>query len=1051
MHKNTLRVFSYMTSGALFAVSTLQAQVSVKDTQTAYGREITLANEFISASFLPDWGGRMNKLVDLKSGVNMVFWDYPPDHPKWNHGWGGALDDKCAPDVHYAYSVATQTADEVSIALESPPAEKIRKKIITLRAGRPSLQVEYHYFNKSQKATAGSEFTIRNFFQPGGGSIDWQYERAFVPTVKTVRELGVSALPEELQGKFQTEVIPTWNGFIDRKSGRGLAFSFQDDFYRWFYRWIKSETATYEWTYSPLAPGKEAVTRFSIAVTRGLEGYTDVAEKYALHLIWKQEEGKAKVACRLFPTLINLGSVVVKSELLSPDRKPLSGLSEIKIGAAKVGAIAEGSAVWDIPAQAGSILVQKVYDGDVLLGEYELPVPPDAPSKEYVRPKQGRSPAMIKDIPGFTLENIGDIAQVSDADRKRGYLIYRDYFAPDEASRGKDTEAISLDLGREEFESLAVNVRILLETGPFRLSSNNERLAMYVQNDDEIPEAKSGGKEGIAAHMLNRTNSFAPAAGKDTTIWFVWDGRGLKPGVYTPAVTFTPDKGEPKTVSLRISTRDLAVPERSIMELEVEAYVFLVFAKMYNWDLSKVVPYIRDMGLHRVIVTGLFDGVEKNGFPPQFHPRIRATGEPFAATNAGPDTVLDLSGYDPWFDELIENGIVRVNSRQSGEKEMTREEQWRLREAARYLGEKGYPYRDRYVKFIDEQPPEVFPAMAKKGEQYHAAGWRVMHTTPVDKSDVQLAILNPTTDIWSGGLPDKEFRKKKVQEKLLDPEDEYNTYDGYGASWKSYANRRSMPWVCSVNDLNTLHLHTYYRQARLGEDLIRVTPEGPVGSAAWEGARDGIEDVQYFEMARQWLGNLAKNGVEDATLKALREKIASLTETMQGTLGGERSYQQLLEAKQECFAVLEALKPYRNKITISVRHGFEPLALDGKPRYVLAGETAATAFLCEELTRRAGIRFQSAAWDEMKEADKGNQNVILLLTAGDKTVKEWAAAKRIELGPSYPAAGSYAVYQIPNPGNEKNRIILIVGGDAVGLKKGCRHFLRFLRIEPQPF
>jgi hypothetical protein len=1028
-------------------ICTANAQVTLTEKSGAYGKEVTLSNGILSATFVPEWGGRMKHLVDISSQTDLIFWDYPPDHPKWGYGWGGALDDRNGWDVGYSLDIIEKGANKTTIKLSSPQFESgLRiEKYITLRKGSHKLDIEYRYQNHSQKEMTGYALAIRNFFRPSGKAPDWKIERAFIPTVKAIREIGNLPTYPELQSKFFTEVIPTWNGFIDTNKGLGLAFSFEDDFYRWLYRWIKDESATWEWTFGSLAPGKEATTHFSIALTKGLKGYTDIGNSYASQMVLS-EKGPFKATFRIFPTEQSFSHLTVKSLLLSLERKIITPLPDISITNAMVGTVSEATASWEIPLSEG-IIMQQIYEGKNLLGEYELPYPLHAPAPSYHRPQTARSNAIITTLTQWKKEDSTISLTITDKDRERGYMVYTDYFFKNQDELGKDISSFTMELGCGERESFALKIKSLGETGPFSFSSPDSRILIRYENQDPLPEQKKVGKEGLIGKRLDPFSPFTLQKEEEATIWITWDGSSTKPGTINIPLLISAGKEKKKELTLTINTHNITLPERNIFQFEVEGDLFQVFANKYGWELTTIMPYIKDLGAHRVNIAHIFSGMEHN--LPLDKVKLRNTGETLKEAVAKNPKIfsekpaLDFSWFDPWFDVMINAGLVRAYTRQSGLQERTPEDKWRMNELARYLSERGYPYRDRYVKFVDEQPPETFPAMARTGEMYHSLGWRVLHTSSPMQSAAQMKILNPSTDLWHGTIPKKHFLQARLSEGNLDTDDEIWTYDGWGAVWESYQSRRGLTWFCAANDLDGLHLHVYYRSSLL-DALIFPTPEGPVASAAWEGANDGIEDVQYFILAKTILKNLKSSGVWNSSLAKMETTLNQRAETMATHNKSNNEYKNLLDAKLESISILTELKSYKKRIKPSILYGFENIVKNGKILYTLAGDSKAAEIVRRKLSSSSGIKMPFS-----KNISPGrNQRKIILGDLTDPLFQQFVENFSLPVSATVPSQHGYAIWNILPDTTRNFSAIIIAGRDKKGLTQGTENFLKMLRIEP---
>ncbi|MCM8785494.1 MAG: DUF5107 domain-containing protein [Candidatus Omnitrophica bacterium] len=1023
------------------------SEVKFEEKEGDYGKEITLTNEFLSITIYPEMGGRIGKLIDKKSGINMVFFDYPPEHPKWKGGLGGALDDRVDRyKKRYDYRVIKKTEDEASIYLELPREKEediIIKKFITLKKNTPSIYVEYHYLNYTDKETGSYELAIRNFFWPSGEPPNWEKDKLFIPTIKTVREIGDNSnLPDELKGKFQLDIMPTWNAFIDKKNKRGLVFTFNDDFYRWFYRWIKGETATYEWIFSNLPPGKEGITKFNISVINGLDGCVDASEKYVLNLIFNKDTNGYKVKHQVYP-LYDLKDLRIVSIITDKKSDVNLSLPDIEFGSLKAGNVYEKEVFWNI--KEGWIIKQRIYSGKELLGEYEIPFPIDKPPADYTREKKGKSKFVMKDIPDFKLKEKEDILQITEKDEKRGYIVYRDYFAF-EKDRGKDTEKIELYVGKDELEAVSLKIRIFRDLGQFEIITEDKRINLYVQEEEGLKLEKSG-LEGKIGYKLVRDNKFTSLEKRDKTIWLIWDGRNVKSGIYEIPLLIKPEKGEPKEIICKINIFDIKLPERNIFEFEAEGYLLSSYGSMCKWNENLWEKYINDLSLHRVNIAQIFSGWEKNyiRLPKEIEIKILPKGEPIGKSTRVNGNFIDFSSWDKWIEKIIEAGLTRVYIRENGLEERTEDEKWMIKELARYLEEKGYTYRDRILKFVDEMPAEFYPKMADIGNMYNNLGWRVLHTCFPVRSKIQMSILNPSTDFWHGPIPEEKDREERIKEGNLDLTDEIWTYSGWGAVWASYESRRTFAWRCISNNLNGMHLHVYYRGS-LADALIFPSEDGPIPSAAWEGARDGVEDGQYFYLAKQWIKNLKENNVWDERLKNFEYILKEISEKFKKV--ENITYEEIIRAKLEVLNILKELKNYEKHIKPSIFYGFDNLVIKGIPKYILSGDEEISNRFNEKIYSRCNLKFNYYLWEKV---EKKENNFILFLTLEDD-IREFLKDEKLRSKPvNYPKKGSYSIYKITNPYAEGKQIIIVLGGDKEGLLKGMSNFYRFLRFEPEKF
>ena len=103
---------------------------------------------------------------------------------------------------------------------------------------------------------------------------------------------------------------------------------------------------------------------------------------------------------------------------------------------------------------------------------------------------------------------------------------------------------------------------------------------------------------------------------------------------------------------------------------------------------------------------------------------------------------------------------------------------------------------------------------------------------------------------WIVGTLHKSTLDKRRAEGIILPEHWLTTYHSSANHWQPYAQMRGH---CGLNpaffDLDACWIQTYYRWNQ-GEAVIYPGETGPTGSAAWEGARDGLDDGNLLLLAR---------------------------------------------------------------------------------------------------------------------------------------------------------------------------------------------------------
>jgi hypothetical protein len=374
---------------------------------------------------------------------------------------------------------------------------------------------------------------------------------------------------------------------------------------------------------------------------------------------------------------------------------------------------------------------------------------------------------------------------------------------------------------------------------------------------------------------------------------------------------------------------------------------------------------------------------------------------------------------------------------------------WLMREAARYLRDRGYPDEDIWAKHKDEQPATSFPVMIEDVQWLRQNGYRPYHTfNHVLAIPEYMADLKRAFDMYQGGFSTRGDTEARVKDGSLKPGDEVWMYQGWGATWIAYEHNRRPGWFAAGAELDGYHVHVYYRWHML-DAIIFPSADGPTGSPAWEAIRDGFADAQYVALARRWIEKLERNGQKDAADKACKA-LARIVGAEDSVVPIQRRRERLLwveavpsfdmdtaeRARAALLELLAGMTPAVAKLGPSLYYGVEPLALDGKVALAIApGANAAGAeALKAVLVKRFGIQPVAAQ----------AARVVVDLQVGS-VPGAWQATNPHITG-IYPGPGEYVVHA-PPADKAGSRRILIFGRDEAGLKKGIEMWSCFLRSE----
>ena len=280
-------------------------------------------------------------------------------------------------------------------------------------------------------------------------------------------------------------------------------------------------------------------------------------------------------------------------------------------------------------------------------------------------------------------------------------------------------------------------------------------------------------------------------------------------------------------------------------------------------------------------------------------------------------------------------------------------------------------------------------------------------------------------------------------------------YQGWGATWIPYERNRRPGWFAAAAGLDGYHVHVYYRWHKL-DAIIFPSPEGPGGSPAWEGMRDGMSDAQYVALARRWIARLERASGKDASLRPVAEsaqaKLRRVVGAADSLIPTVRKRSRLVwveridelaiptaeKAREQVLGILDELQPLVAKLGPSLYYGGHMLAEEGQVKlHLSSGAGQANAKLLSTLCKDA---FGVVPRSDAPAAD----SFVVDLQVGNVPAS-WSATQP-HIGKRYPGPGEYVIHVVPAKGESPVRMLLF-GRDEAGLEKGLRQWLCFLRTE----
>lgn len=1036
----------------------VSAEVIRRESTEGDENVVILANEHLRLVVFPDLGGRIGHIIDLSSGEDLVYWDLSPNSVY--AGLGGALDDRRNTFEQYQCELPADAPDTVRLSWEDERARIV--KTITLPPGASTIRVDYTFANLSQEGFGDYEAMVKNFLTPSGEAVSAN-DLYCIPTSRGVRRIeafsGSWSRYPELRGKFKRDVGP-WNAMVSTTDHRAMVAAFSNDLYRWFYYWKGGvDYPTYEWVFQPLPAGTQAEVSIFWHIVPGLDGVSH-ADEHVVVDTRRQPEGLTTTvfaaegldAARLETTVRRL-----------PDGKPIA-LSAVDLPSTPPAQTATVRTPWPEPVEGPWVISQRIVRAGETIAQWEEPIVVGEASGEYVREVQFPAHAQFTPVPGWERIVEQDIVRPTPTDRERGFVVYLDEFAPED-ERGRHVRRVSLDMGQGECKSIGLRLRALERLDNVMVTADAGDLApgqMEVFGVEEVDVGDEAlGMSGVFGRKLIPWPLTDLEPGEEAEIWVRVRTSERDRGRVGAAIMVRARGREPERIELALRVRPVPLPRPNLVSHEAEHQLMglpgCLNVKEGTWNEEVLERYARDLGEHLVDFEQGFWG----WFRYPRHPdlvRLATTGETLREfTACNPDLTetppLDFSYLNPMIDAAIRHGLVRFSSNATGALPPGPVSAWVMSEAGRYLRDRGYPDRDIWCKYMDEQPADRFPRMVEEAKWSCEHGWRPGSTFHnVIANPEQMAVLNPTYDMFQGGFSRREDVRARLADGTLEPSDELWMYQGWGATWYTYTQNRRPGWLVAAAGLDGYHTHVYYRW-KMTEAAIFPTEEGPYSSPAWEAMRDGMTDAQWVALARRWIERLDRAADERPKL---RRVVREARERLARAVGAEDSLIRLT-VRRDRLVWVERLESFDVPTAERARAAVLDLLVDLRPRveelgpslyygrYTLAEEGDVRLRLAPSSDAEAAALLRKLLQERFHVTPRHNEprrdDFVVDLRIGD--LKGWQDAD-LHITERYPPAGEYVIH-VDEAGAGGR--MLIFGRDRAGLEKGVRSWLYFLRTE----
>lgn len=642
-------------------------------------------------------------------------------------------------------------------------------------------------------------------------------------------------------------------------------------------------------------------------------------------------------------------------------------------------------------------------------------------------------------------------------------------------------EALRLELGQNEWESVPFNLSSAKADPKFTVSVSG--LATADGSHKIAASALRLRVQGVAASHLTvgpfwlldpvRRDTAAASifevplkANESTTLWLTFNTQDVAPGLYRGQVRFS--QAAMKPLELQVQVWPVKLPGREYFQAEATFLWNSLMngeeGKSYNFpdppgDMEPFKRHITNLAQHHITInldnswTNRYGGSVslKNARVKDSGVRLEdAIKQGLIKENALP--ALDLSYFDPFVEIPIQAGMpsfhfnfknfdgtwIDYSRAITGEKTLAADsprhaaiKRWIFGEIVGYLRGKGIT---EIICFIaDEIPPDEIPDVLHRAQMLHDFGIRIEFTATghTGQSREHIKALNPVIDrwIWNAVVMPQAKAIVNAADSPIDKTDHQFTYV---ADWHRapYVFNRTRGAFCAYHELDGFFIHGYLRWYPNG-GAVWKTPQGPIDTEGWEGARDGIEDARYWKRAQFLLAAAKKNPALTGRAARIEQQMArwvaadanALVELKDAAYSIYKyqspvsSYVRLQTLKRELLESLQWLQ--ENVPTVyGVAYAGQKLHSAGKSQVQLLGSATAIAKLNETLAARECPELVSNPAGTSRLALGSREELQPLLG------NEFVAS-------ATPRAGDYQVVV-------KGNTIAVVGGDEAGLQKGAQ-------------
>lgn len=1045
-------------------------QLEVAPVTYMHGEEeaaaFAIETDWYRAVLVPDMGGRILEWTDKETGIDLVY----------DAGYGGLLDDHGA-RLKQPYSLRwlRQDAHEAVAELTLDGLVSYRKTLY-FHADRPAIRVTYLVANHGQEP---HRMLFRNVIRPAGTTFTDDEQYAFS------RVAGLQFGPN--MGRTD-DIADPWMALVSPERQMVVGAAFQGNQLARVYSWLGSKVApTFEFMLHQLEAGHQVEQAYTWVFAHGLTSVDYVHS----HVIaqWQPD------TLQLVATWEPLPELNVAVTLLDAQRQEVGSLPPATVRIEELGNVATlplNLADSNAAIAIATLTAPQLPEPIVL--EQVLPVGSEPPA-DYQRPVRWLGePNEPTPIEGWQPEIAYEV-QPSEADRERGWMIFGE--AGPEA--GRQAAEIRLHLAQREYESFPLRLRTLGTANRFTLRTESDGVTMETFLPEEMPETLWG--RTYTGYKLVPGTGFELGPDDERLIYVRLQAGDLPAGEHEARLIVQPATGEAETVRLALTLHPVRIPHQRYMSFDASNVVnYLAADKIkgqhMEWNLDKARSYLEDMRAHGVrgqTTIGVNSPVSYFWYDKI---NLRETGQSLTEAIAEhpewfrhrldlPD--LDFSEYDMLTEEIVRYGNLglRWPMGSTGEGFLSNQmkltariygqplppgdlrhqviQEWYFRQVGRYFSDRGIP--QLRVTIDDEIPSEELAWWAQHAYRSQQMGFMpsVTQSAKTMANDTVINFVAPFMEYWIVGTLHEETIARRRAQGIIKPWHWFTTYHSSANHWQPYDQMRGH---CGINgayfDLDAVWIQTYYRW-RQAEAVIYPTATGPLSSAAWEGARDGLEDGNYLLLARRLIEALPSDQQaawqarltaivgrgEDATIRFTDRLTGVGLVTQLGRFDGEHfrpgaDTWTFRRAKRQLLALIDELAPLAPVQPAAAKHGRHALIREGQAVLRLP-EGMPQAQLAAQVLRQAAAPLEVQITTEAA----ADQPYPVFFLGSLAELQELLPALAdhpdlADLSEHYPLPDQYAIRWLSDPDHagdtEAPESLVIIAPDDAGIRKAAELF-----------